>query len=140
MLPPKIDNQTAIPIAARNIYNVLLNSSGQVMAEGEITENLTALRQSIKTFVLNNGHDSESSDNPRKAVVSLKAGRGAQYNDYIQVLNAIQGAYYDIYASQAEVDNATFRKLDRSNPVSRKLYEKGREGIPMNISIVVPND
>jgi hypothetical protein len=42
---------------------------------------------------------------------------------------------YVLYAKQAGVAIEVFRKLDLSNPDERALHDKGKKGIPMNISI-----
>lgn len=55
-------------------------------------------------------------------------------------MDIIQGAYYDLYAEQAGVTNAEFREAasDLSVASNRAIYEKGRAGIPLNISIADP--
>ncbi len=103
---------------------------------------LRTLKDEIKAFVLNNGRNPESSDNPEKAIVSFKTDRGTSHKRFIELLDIIQGAYYDIYAEQAGVSNA------RSSEVLplicqylriRQIYDKGRAGIPLNISIADPS-
>jgi hypothetical protein len=58
----------------------------------------------------------------------------------VQILDIIQAAYYDIYAERASVTNAKFREAasDLSDPQNKEIYDRGREGIPMNISIAEP--
>jgi len=89
---------------------------------------------------LNNGQNPASSDNPEKAIVSFKTDRGTSHKRFIQLLDIIQGAYYDIYADQAGVTNAEFREAasDLTVPKNKEIYEKGRAGIPLNISIADP--
>jgi hypothetical protein len=93
-----------------------------------------------KAFVLNNGKDPASSDNPEKAIVSFKTDRGTSHKRFVELLDVVQAAYYDLYAEQAGVTNAEFRDAasDLSIPKNRAIYEKGRAGIPLNISIADP--
>jgi hypothetical protein len=60
--------------------------------------------------------------------------------DLLKLLDIIQGAYYDMYAEQAGVTNEVFRNAasDLSIPQNKAIYEKGRAGIPLNISIADP--
>jgi hypothetical protein len=94
-----------------------------------------------EAFVLNNGRDPNSSDNPDKAIVSFKTDRGTSHRRFIELLDIIQGAYYDIYAEQAGVTNAEFRDAasDLSIPKNKDIYDRGRAGIPLNISIADPS-
>ena len=151
LLPPDPDQmeELDIKIPERNLFKIQINSADALLVENEpFTEDLSKLRERIKEFVLNNGVDPESSDNPQKAIVSLKTDRGTTQKKFIEVLDAMKGAYHDIYAQRAGVDNETWRKIadNHDDPESEKLYNRGRglmpDGkspeIPMNISIAEP--
>lgn len=138
MLPPKTDQKPVAPIAGRNLFKVYINSSDRLMAEGEVLANAGELKPMIQTFVLNRGASAELSDNPEKAVVSLKTDRGTSYKAYISALDEIQGAYYEIYGERIGLTAAGYRQLDLKDPEQRALHEKARAGIPMNISIAEP--
>lgn len=134
ILLPQIDN-VAAPVNDRNVFNIRLNSNDQLMVQNTTRENMDEVRAEIKAFILNNGVVAGLSENPKKAVISLKADRGSRYHYYIAILDEIQAAYYEIYAEQAGITAAEFRKLDTRLPAQNQLYEKGKEGVPMNISI-----
>lgn len=134
VLPQPITVPVA-PIHKRNLFTVQINSADQFMVNGEVRSELDGLREEIKTFVLNNGRDITLSDSPEKAVVSLKADRGASHRAYIYALDEIQAAYYELYAEQAGIPVKAFRNLDLNRATDRALHEKGKKGIPMNISI-----
>jgi hypothetical protein len=65
---------------------------------------------------------------------------GTTHKRFVQILDIIQNAYYDIWADQAGVTNARYREAasDTSDPSNKEIYDKGREGIPMAISIAEP--
>ena len=138
MLPPFQSHPIQAPIPSRDLFTIQVNSGDHIMAEGEQIKSLVGLRKEIKKFILNKGEDIKSSRTPEKAVVSIKTDRGTSYLTYISVLDEAQAAYYEIYADIAGVTATEFRLLDLSIPEQRKLYEKARTGIPMNISIAEP--
>jgi biopolymer transport protein ExbD len=138
--PPEVAPPDDVKIQERNMFKIQINSSDALLIEGEPREDISTLKEEIKAFVLNNGQNPASSDNPEKAIVSFKTDRGTSHKRFIQLLDIIQGAYYDIYADQAGVTNAEFREAasDLTVPKNKEIYEKGRAGIPLNISIADP--
>ena len=162
-LPPKADpNQPPPDITKnqRNIYKILVNSSDKILIEDEPVTDLSGLREEVKEFILNFGKMDEegqalyntlpqslrslsmksetSSDNPTDAVVSFKADRGTSYDIYLEILDELQGAYYEIYAERVGLTADEFRALDRKNPTELEKYQRARDGFPMNISIAEP--
>jgi biopolymer transport protein ExbD len=134
MLPPVMISEPQ-PIHDRNLFTIKINSFDQLMVEGERRETVTGLRDELKKFIMNMGSDSNLSLSPEKAIVSFKTDRGTSYKAYITALDEIQAAYYELYAQQAGITAEQFRKLELSNAADKLLYDKGRKGIPMNISI-----
>ncbi len=162
-LPPKADpNQPPPDITKnqRNIYKILVNSSDKILIEDEPVTDLSNLREDVKEFVLNFGKMDEesqalynslpqslralsnksetSSDNPTEAVISFKADRGTSYDIYLEILDELQGAYYEIYGERVGLTADDFRALDRKNPAELEKYNRARDGFPMNISIAEP--
>ncbi|MEM9855904.1 MAG: biopolymer transporter ExbD [Bacteroidota bacterium] len=144
--PEDIEN-IDIKIPERNLFKIQINSADRMLVEGEPFErDVKELREMIKEFVLNNGRDPESSDTPKEAIVSLKTDRGTSQEKYIEVLDEIQGAYYDMYAARIGVTNKQWRELasDLTDPENKRLYDEGRglkDGqleFPMNVSIAEP--
>lgn len=138
--PPPDPNAAEVKFQQRNLFTIQVNSSDALLVEGEPMEDVTGLKEEIKKFIMNNGADPKSSDNPEKAIVSYKTDRGTSHKRFVQILDIIQGAYYDIYAERAGVSNRMFRDAasDLSIEENKEIYEKGRKGIPMNISIAEP--
>lgn len=117
MLPP-IEPPTEEPpvIKQKNIFTVNINRNGQLLVEEEITD-IKNLREKAMTFLDNGGapsgspeycsyckgkRDASSSDNPTKAIISLKNDRETKYSTYITVQNELVGAYNDLRNREAQ--------------------------------------
>ena len=136
-----------IKIPERNLFKIQINSADKLLVEGDPLTDVSKIKEMIKKFVLNNGRDPEMSDTPKDAIVSLKTDRGTSQEKFIEVLDQIQGAYYDMYADRIGVTNARWREIasDLSNPENKRMYDKGRGRtpngqleFPMNLSIAEP--
>lgn len=145
--PPEAQPPEDVKIKEHNMFKIQLNSLDQLLVEGEPMNDTRGLKEDIKTFILNYGKDPNSSDSPQKAVVSYKTDRGTSHKRFIEILDIIQAAYYDIYAERAGVSNQRWRELSNelNDPENARLYDKGRgklpDGsleIPMAISIADP--
>ena len=89
-------------IKQKNIFTVLLNGKDQLLVEDELME-IDDLRVTAVEFLDNNGdktcdycqgkNDPSSSDNPDKAIISLKNERETSYAAYISVQNELVAAY-----------------------------------------------
>ena len=86
---------------------------------------------------MNYGRDQGLSEEPRKAVISLKTNRGTQ-GIFIAVLDELRAAYYEIYAERVGILVEVFRQLNTEDPDQRRLREQAKAGIPINISIAEP--
>ncbi len=104
-LPPIEDNQEDVVIKQKNIFTVLLNGKDQLLVEDELME-LEDLRSEAVKFLDNGGDgtcnycsgakDPTSSDNPDKAIISLKNDRETTYGVYISVQNELVAAYSEL--------------------------------------------
>ena len=108
------------------------------MIEGEPRQNLLGMKKEIKRFILNNNLNPSLSENPEKALVSLKTDRGTNYESFIAVLDEIHAAYLEIYAERVNMSVKEFRNLDLKIASNKIIHDKAKEGIPMNISIAEP--
>ena len=104
-LPPTDEVVDPPIIKERNIFTVVVNKNNQLLVE-EKPLDLANLRQAAIEFLDNGGgsgeeacnycqgnRDSSSSDNPDKAIISLKNDRETQYKVYIAVQNELVAAY-----------------------------------------------
>ena len=88
----------------------MLNGKDQLLVEDELME-LKDLRAAAKEFLDNGGDkscdyckgkkDPASSDNPDKAIISLKNERETSYKQYIAVQNELVAAYNDLRDARA---------------------------------------
>ncbi|NBP69450.1 MAG: biopolymer transporter ExbD [Cytophagia bacterium] len=141
LLPPPpeaLPKDSDVKIQEKNLFKIQINSFDALLVEGEpYNGSMRELSDMIKAFVQNNGVDPESSDSPEKAIVSFKTDRGTSHSKFIEVLDAAQRAYYEIYAAKIGVTVEKWRDI-ASDPEQKDLYNKSREGIPMAISIAEP--
>ena len=101
-LPPIEEDIDPPIIKQRNIFTVLLNGKDQLLVEEELME-IKDLRAAAVEFLDNNGDgtctycqgakNTSSSDNPDKAIISLKNDRETSYATYISVQNELVAAY-----------------------------------------------
>lgn len=123
-LPPMEELEDPPVIRERNIFTVLINKNNQLLVEEELAD-IKELRSLAMAFLDNGGgqneeacnycqgsKDSDSSDNPQKAIISLKNDRETSYKMYIAVQNELVAAYN-------ELRNREFALL---NPMSGITY------------------
>lgn len=111
MLPPIEPPEEDVIIRQKNIFTVNINKNGQLLVEEELM-NLKNLRAAAVAFLENNSDgscnyckgkkDPASSDNPTKAIISLKNDRETKYSTYITVQNELVGAYNDLRNREAQ--------------------------------------
>lgn len=140
-LPPdREENQPIARINERNLFKIQINSQDRIMVENEQVSSIDGLRDQIKQFIMNPAADNDLAVSPQEAVVSIKTDRGTKYATYINILDEVQAAYYEIYANRVRLTSEQFRQLDQRDPQQRRKFEKAREGIPMNISFAEPTN
>tara|TARA_Y100001935_G_scaffold11059_1_gene8669 strand:+ start:553 stop:1176 length:624 start_codon:yes stop_codon:yes gene_type:complete len=104
-LPPMEDQIDPPIIRQKNIFTVVVNKNNQLLVEEELTD-IKDLRDLAVDFLDNGGgsgeeacnycqgnKDPRSSDNPDKAIISLKNDRETEYKVYIAVQNELVAAY-----------------------------------------------
>lgn len=110
-LPPIEESKEDVIIKQKNIFTVLLNGKDQLLVEDNLME-LKDLRKAAIEFLDNGGDgtctycngkkDPSSSDNPDKAIISLKNERETSYKQYIAVQNELVAAYNVLRDIRAE--------------------------------------
>lgn len=124
-LPPIEENEEDVIIKQKNIFTVLINGRDQLLVEDELME-LKNLRKAAIEFLDNGGGTGEdacsyckgkknpsSSDNPDKAIISLKNERETTYSTYISVQNELVAAYNELRDRRAqELYGITFKEME----------------------------
>ena len=103
-LPPMPQKDTPPPpvIKKKNVLEIVINGQDKMLIEEEPAD-VKDVKKIAIDFITNNGKNPESSDNPQKAVISIKHARETTYKKYISVYNELIAAYNDIrnrYARQ----------------------------------------
>lgn len=107
-LPPMEDQIDPPIIKEKNILTVVVNKNNQLLVEEKLLE-VDELRSTAVEFLDNGGGQGEeacnycrgkknpsSSDNPDKAIISLKNDRETSYKIYIAVQNELVAAYNEL--------------------------------------------
>ena len=107
-LPPMEDQVDPPIIRQKNIFTVLVSKNDQLLVEEELAD-IKDLRSLAVEFLDNGGgvgdeacdycqgkRDEASSDNPDKAIISLKSDRETSYKVYIAVQNELVAAYNEL--------------------------------------------
>jgi len=101
VLPPISENGGIIN--EKNLFQIIVNNENELLVETEPME-LKDLKEATIAFLDNGGKtgscnyckgrkDITSSDNPQKAIVSLKNSRETSYKTYIKITNEVLAAY-----------------------------------------------
>ena len=107
-LPPMEDQIDPPIIREKNIFTVVVNKYSQILVEEKLTD-IKDIRRLAMDFLYNGGgkgdeacdyckgdRNPRSSDNPDKAVISLKNDRETPYKSYIAVQNELVAAYNEL--------------------------------------------
>jgi len=147
--PPK-DAPPPPKIKERNIFEVNINRSNKLLVEGK-EMHVSQIREAAMAFIDNGGgtitdgkgkndctycegkRDPDSSDNPKKAIISLQNDRGTSYETYITVQNELVLAYSILRERYSmKVFGKSFDNLSREN------QKKVKEAYPQIISEAEP--
>ena len=128
-LPPMEELEDPPIIKQKNIFTVVVNKYNQLLVEEELSE-IENLRSLAVKFLDNGGGNAEdacdycqvdayprSSDNPQKAIISLKNDRETSYKVYISVQNELVAAYNELrnreYLRLNPLDGIDFTEANR---------------------------
>jgi len=127
-----------VNIHERNILRIALNGNQDIMLDETIVS-LEEIKKLSKKFLDNNGDkscdychgfgNSESSDNPKKAVISLQVDNKTHYSLFIKVQDELTKAYYELRATYAQLK---FGK--KPNELTAEELKMVREAYPFIVS------
>jgi hypothetical protein len=128
-LPPKLEqDQKPPPVKDRNLMNVLVNASGDVLIN-EDRASIAEIRDRVKNHVLNYGDDPNLSVSPDDAVISIKTDAETPYSTYIETLDEVWMAYREIWDQIARTNrlpgpDAGSAGLDQTYESYREYYNQ----------------
>ncbi|MFQ5569537.1 MAG: ExbD/TolR family protein [Rhodothermales bacterium] len=105
VLPPELDHPPH-QLHERNMFKILIDTQGMLLVEGKPLR-LEHLRDEVKRHVMNcaqeygYGCSSSYAESPTKAVVSIKSTRATPYRVYLDVLDEVWMAYFEIWDREA---------------------------------------
>ncbi len=101
VLPPKLEEDVIPPpIRERNVLKILVNEAGLVLVEDQPSA-VQLIRQEVMTHVLNEGVDPRYAETAGRALVSIKTSRETPYSAYVNVLDEVWMAYFEMWDSEA---------------------------------------
>ena len=143
-LPPMDEIIDPPVIKERNIFTVVVNKNNMILVEEKLMD-LSDVRSAAVKFLDNGGgigeeefsycegeKDRSSSDNPEKAIISLKNDRETDYKVYISVQNELVAAYNELR------DREFTKKFpnDRMSFVeANKMYSDPRTSVKVKTSL-----
>ena len=131
-LPEKcVDGTCNTELKNRNVLKLTINSKNEIMVNDEIIS-LKDLKSKTKAFIDNNGDgnctycngakDKKLSENPNKAIISIKTDRNANYNQFIQVQDELTKAYFELRKAYSE--NILKKSIENLNAQELKDIKK----------------
>lgn len=149
VLPPKLDQEVEPPpVKERNMLKILVNEQGLVLLE-EKPSSIEVVREEVMKHVTNYGQDEAYSEDPSKAVVSIKTARETPYDNYIQMLDEVWMAYFEVWDNIARSGRLPTGEviLDRTYPNYQEYANSLapgeenviRESIKAQISLAEPD-
>jgi biopolymer transport protein ExbD len=141
-LPPYLPDHTA-PVKDRNVLNVLVNSQNQLLADEQLID-LQSLKNKIKEFIVNASQSEKLSENPQKAIVSVKTDRGTNYATYVNVLDEVKRSYHELRAVFLGISLEEYLDMVNTTPENlskeqKNKLEQAQQAYPMQISEAEPS-
>jgi biopolymer transport protein ExbD len=137
-LPPELDETVEPPpVKERNILKILINEQGQVLLE-DLPSSVAQIRAEVRTHVTNQGADDRYSETPGRAVVSIKTDRQTPYDMYIQTLDEVWMAYFELWDNEAR-SMGFLNYQDYRSSLEEGEENAIREKWPAQISLAEPD-
>jgi biopolymer transport protein ExbD len=85
---------------SRNVLSVLVNANNDLLVRGTPMD-ILKLREETKNFIANPTKAPNMSEDPTKAIISLKNDRGTKFTTYLNVYNELQAAYTELWNEES---------------------------------------
>jgi biopolymer transport protein ExbD len=148
-LPPLIKDNPPVTLNKRNLLNVRVNRSNQIMVNGQLIQ-LSELKEKTKEFIQNPDNKSDLPELKLKEihgigeikytsqhVISLMNDRGTTYKTYIAIQNELAAAYNELRNKLAlELWNKEYEDLSKikKKAIDEVYGMKISEADPVNIA------
>ena len=91
------------------------------------------LKNNTKIFIANPDKRSDMSENPQKAIISIKNDRGTKYKTYLEVYNELKAAYNELW------EEAAMAKFGKNlTELTNTQQKEIKDAIPLVISEAEP--
>ena len=128
VLPEYVKDVSTVEVPKDRMAAVLINANGDVLLDGKPIS-IFQIKDKIKERL----RSKIDLPHNKKLIVSVKTDRKTKYNSYIQALDQIKGAYFELWD---EYSNQNYgRKLDDLPNDEQKVV---KDKIPIIISIAEP--
>lgn len=127
-LPEFIENQEIVEVSKDRMASVLVNETGDVLLDGQpisLFQITATLKPRIQSKV-------ELPKN-KKLIVSIKTARKTVYNAYVQALDQVKLAFFEV---RDEYSNAKYGR--KFNDLDVDQQNEIKEAVPIIISIAEP--
>lgn len=127
-LPEYIDNPETVEVPKDRMASLLINANGDVLLDGQIIslpQVTNTLKPRIKSKI-----DLPSN---KKLIVSVKTDRQTVYNKYVQALDQVKLAYFEI---RDEYSRENYGR--KYNDLNKEQQDIVKDKIPIIISIAEP--
>lgn len=130
-LPEYIEEDREVaPMSKDRFITVNINETGDVLISGE-----RMAVSNIQEFLVKKIEERVELPKNKKLLISIKTARGTDYNLYIQTLDAIKGAYFDVQEAYCQ------RKFNKAKyQVNEAENQELKEKIPIAISLAEPDE
>ncbi|SNR55144.1 Biopolymer transport protein ExbD/TolR [Lutibacter agarilyticus] len=150
-LPEKSEDTPEVTIKEKNVLDITVNRSNQILIEGTDFVQVTDIKDIAMAFIDNGGgvsapkgeqpgepcdycqgaKDPASSDHPSKAIISLQSDRGTTYGMYVSIQNEIESAYNELRNKLA------LQKYDRTyNDLLKDYKDSGSAAVKEKIDFL----
>ncbi|MCW8816983.1 MAG: biopolymer transporter ExbD [Ignavibacteriaceae bacterium] len=129
-LPEFVDNPETVEVPKDRMAAVLINETGDVLLDGQpisLFQITNTLKPRIQSKI--------DLPNNKKLIVSIKTDRKTEYNAYIQALDQVKVAYFEV---RDEYSNSKFGKKFSDLEDGSIEQNEVKDAIPIIISIAEP--
>lgn len=127
-LPEYVENPETVEVPKDRMVALLINENGDVLLDGAVIA-IPQISLTIKPRII------EKIELPsnKKLIVSVKTDRKTNYNRYIQALDQVKLAFFEV---RDEYSNQKYGQ--KFSNLSKELQDEVKEKIPISISIAEP--